>query len=270
MRYKNISLLLTILLLLTIVPTILADTELKITDPSEHRISLIIRGEGKLSTADSSHQNVDESGEITYTTSVTHEYLDIIVTLKKEAKQIKTQKFESIKSGDVYTITMVPGLDSTILSSDELAASESEEPVEEEVVKETETTEDTETEEVVEEPVEEEVVEETIENPETEVQASLTTGLAISDLMPSGKFSYVLWIVIGVGALLFIIIAARKKIDLSKKSPPENIDDKRLLSAEKRIKEAQDEINKIKNRSNNEKRLKDAQERFKKDQEEYG
>jgi|TARA_B100001971_G_C18186270_1_gene535828 hypothetical protein len=256
MRYKNISLLLTVLLLLTIVPTILADTEFKITAPNEHRISLIIREEGKLSTADSSHQNVGESGQITYTSSATAEYLDIIVTLKKEAKQIKTQKFESIKSGDTYTITIVPGLDTTILSSDELAASEAEELAEEEVV---------------EEPAEE-VVEETIENPETEeeidAQASLTAGLAINDLMPSGKFSYVIWIVIGVGALLFIIIVARSKIDLSKKSPSGNIDDKRLLSAEKRIKQAQEEIEKIKNRSNNEKRLKDAQERFKKDQEE--
>ncbi|MAH06845.1 hypothetical protein CMI38_01180 [Candidatus Pacearchaeota archaeon] len=253
MRYKNISLLLTILLLLTIVPTILADTEFKITAPSEYRISLFIREEGELTTTDSFHKNVDGSGELTLTTSASHEYLDVTVTLKKGTNQIKTHKFESVKSGDVYTITMVPGIDPTILSSDELAASESEETIEEE---------DTEVEEVVEETIEEEIEE------ETEAQASPTTGLAVSDLMPSGKFSYFLWVVIGVSALLFAILVARKKIDLSKKSPPENIDDKRLLSAEKRIKEAQDEINKIKNRSNNEKRLKDAQERFKKDQEE--
>jgi|TARA_B100001971_G_C18242570_1_gene571893 hypothetical protein len=271
MRSKKLLVLTTVLLLITILPTILASTEFKIDTVPDHRISLIIREDGKLSTLDSHH--TDTSSEIiSYSTSVSPNFLEVLISLKKDGIKLMDTKFSSLQAGDTYTITIKPGQDIEIISASELAAQETEktdepeEPVEEEV-EDTKSTEEEPEESPEENQLKEPEATETEDEPS--IQASPTTGFAISNLIPSGKFSYVLWIVIGVGALLFIIIIARGKMNSSGNAQGStSIDDKRLQKAENKLKEAQTEIDRIKNRSDKERKLKEAQERFKKDQDE--
>ena len=83
MRYKKINVLLISLLVITLLPSILASTEFKVNTLPDHRISLIIREEGKLSTLDS-HHITTESGTLSYTTSVSADNLDVLISLKKD------------------------------------------------------------------------------------------------------------------------------------------------------------------------------------------
>ena len=125
--------LIVIILLLLVIQTVIADTTFKIITLGDHRISLIIRENGKLTTIDSHHLNTG-NGDLTITSSVTPEYLDLIVTLKKNTEEIIERKFEEVKSGEEILIKFIPGDVELKLASE---VEEESEAINESVVNET-------------------------------------------------------------------------------------------------------------------------------------
>jgi len=265
MRYTKISIIASVFLLL-VLPTVLADTQFKIIAPEGHRVSTIIRAQGQLTTLESNHQDVSASGEITFTSTVTPEILDIIVTLKKDGEQIKNKKFENVTSQDSYIITMIPGEELTIISQAEKLKQEAEKNAPQEITQESAPIQNVSESDTQIVDTQEETIKTTNQESEQPAQKAIpTTGFTISSLIPSGKFSYILLVVVAVGALLFIIIAARSKFNTLGSN---QIDQRRIENAERRIKEVQMEIDRLKNKEDREKKMLQAREKLKTDQEE--
>tara|TARA_Y100000034_G_scaffold130705_2_gene189795 strand:- start:6341 stop:7168 length:828 start_codon:yes stop_codon:yes gene_type:complete len=265
-------------------PLVLASTEIKIKTVADHRISLIVRGEGKLTTVDSFHKDTID-GTMTFTTSASFDYLDFIVALKKDNIKVINKKFESKKSGETWDINMVPGEENIITSPSETIE-------EEEIVEEVEENSEGATEETskaAEEGAEDTEVntgetnseEETLDNEATETteeertdedatseseSPSPITGQAIKDLIP-GNTSYLLWIVVAVAILATVIVFAKNKLANKPSSTSPYATDARIRNAEKKIREAQEEINRLKSKDERTEKLRRLEERYKQDQE---
>lgn len=263
----------TVIVLLFLIPFTIASTDFTIKTIKDHRISLIVRGEGKLVTVDSFHKDTGEGSgeaELSFSTTSVHDYLDIIVSLKKDGNKIIDKSFSSLASGGNYIINMVPGEDNDIVLKSDLAAPE--EVVEEEAeTEETEEVVESETEETSDEIVEEETTEEVVETDEVEGSV-VGTGFSIKELIPSKSLSYIFWI-IGIVAVLFVVVVmARKRVGKRKGnfnfSSPSSGSDRRIDNAERRLKEAQEEIRKLKDKEDNQRKLREVEDRYKRDQEE--
>ena len=231
-----------VFLALLFMPVVFA-FDLNIKTLPEHRISVIVREAGKLVSLDSFHKDTG-TGEISFSSSVSKSELDLLVTLRKDGKNILNEKFESVALGDI-NINFFP---------DDFGIVESFEVVEEEVIEEV---------------VEEEVIEEVVEEPEVveEIPESKPgiTGNTISNLrgvFNSNIFYYIVGGLFVIGVLFFLILGSRKKIgNIKIKKIGEDYDVK-LNNAEQKLIEAKNELDELKNRRS---KLREAQERLKRD-----
>jgi len=258
---KCVLMVFTILTLL-LLPSILADASISIKTLPDHRVSVIVRNAGSLSTVDSLHKDTGSATAVNpdyvivdYIPSISNEQIDLLVTLKKDGIEILKEKFFELSTSDFININMLPG-DSGIVDSFE-------EIVEE--VDEEEVAEDVESEEVV--------IEETDEGVEDDdsVASPGITGNAVQgvkDVFSSGTPYYILGAILGIFALVFIIQIGRKKLERGsdfKVVKWGGNEDRRIADAEKKLTEAKKELDEINVRK---KKLTQAKEKFQKDREE--
>lgn len=240
------------------------ETSMTIKTLSNHRVSVIVREAGKLTTLESFHKDT-AGGELQISTNQVPASLDLIVTLKKDTSTIINKKFESVTAGKPIVINFVPGNVSLKTQAEidaETAAAETPEP--ETPVEET----------TNETPVEAEPLAETQTEAIEEIKKSNVSGLAIfSNKENAKKMYYGLGIIIALAVIVFLILFARKKIDQPSKFTVKKLSDikedhytdKKLRDAEKRIEEAKREIEEIKNKDSRVKQLKEQYEHDKKE-----
>jgi len=271
MEKRLIGVLVLISLIVLVTPMVLAiKTNMNITTLEGHRISVIVRETGKLSSLESFHNNT-KKGNILLSTSVSSNVLDLIVTLRKDGKEKLNEKFIGLDAGQDLYINFIPGdvgIKTEAEFEEELAALEAAK-AENETAEANETiTDDNESEE-------EAVADDGGSKPGL-------TGAAISNIKSAAFSKITYYIVFAIVIVFVVILIARKKVR-SKNSPVKikadtgNKEDKgdkgavkkddagKIEDIENKIKEAKEELDNIKNRK---KRLKDAEEKFKKDEEE--
>lgn len=283
MVLKKYKILIAVLMIFSIIlPVILADFVINIETLKDHRVSVIVRDEGKLTSLESFHQNTG-NGEISITSTVNKEYVDLLVTLKKDGATILNEKFPSMSTAKPIYITLIPG--------NVKATTGKEEPV----VNITNTTNSTANNSTANTTTQAQETSQpnitAIPNSSTpsnnsadekkDLNSTITGG--VTDFLEKGKdlvFSkntlYLIGTIIALVAVFMMITYARKKIKL-KKQPYLNFKfnlkdvgssqstEKRIETAERKLKEAQEEISDLKGR---ERRIREVEERFKKDKEE--
>jgi len=263
-----------VFLLLLVVPLVFASIDINIKTLPKHRVSVIIRDVGKLTSLDSHHKDTG-TGEFTINSDVDKSKIDLIVTLKKDGKNLLNEKFEEVSTSEVININLIPGEVKLTTGILEPEVNESEEETEE-VVEENVSEEGSEV-------VEEEVVEENVENTEiVEEEQKKESGKILGAIIGSGKSmatSKITYYIIGgilvVGVLFFVVAVARKKIGSKDEkfkvvklgeAQESNLDyDSKLENAEKKIKEAKEELDELKGKRD---KLKDLRERYERDKEE--
>ncbi len=279
---KSVLMVFTLLALL-ILPSVLADASISIKTLPDHRVSVIVRNAGSLSTIDSLHKETGPGTAVNpdyvivdYTPKISNTEVDLLVTLKKDGVEILKEKYYEVSTSDFININLLPGETGLVDSFDE--------PVEEEVVEEV--TEDEEASDEVEETTgeveetseaaEEEVVEEVVEesNEAEEESSEVTAGITgnavqnVKDVFSSKTPYYILGAIVGIFALVFIIQVGRKKLENGgsyKVVKWGGSEDRRLADAERKLAEAKKELDQINARK---KKLAQAKERFQKDREE--
>ena len=262
-----------IAIIIVLLPIVFAlETSMTIKTLSNHRVSVIVREAGKLTTLESFHKDT-AGGEVQILTNQDPTSLDLLVTLKKDTITILNKKFEAVKSGEKLVINFVPG-DVSLKTRAEIdaeaaaqAAAETPEPkapVEETASEET--------------PVETESAAETQTESVEELKNSKVSGLAIfSNKETTKKIYYGLGIIIALIVIVCIFFFVRKKIK-SKDSMTDSFKvrklsdikgdhytDRKLRDAEKRIEEAKREIEQIKNKDSRVRQLKEQYEHDKKE-----
>ena len=262
-----------IAIIIVLLPIVFAlETSMTIKTLSNHRVSVIVREAGKLTTLESFHKDT-AGGEVQILTNQDPTSLDLLVTLKKDTITILNKKFEAVKSGEKLVINFVPG-DVSLKTQAEIdaeaaaqAAAETPEPkapVEETASEET--------------PVETEPAAETQTESVEELKNSKVSGLAIfSNKETTKKIYYGLGIIIALIVIVCIFFFVRKKIK-SKDSMTDSFKvrklsdikgdhytDRKLRDAEKRIEEAKREIEQIKNKDSRVRQLKEQYEHDKKE-----
>lgn len=262
-----------IAVIIVLLPIVFAlETSMTIKTLSNHRVSVIVREAGKLTTLESFHKDT-AGGEVQILTNQDPTSLDLLVTLKKDTITILNKKFEAVKSGEKLVINFVPG-DVSLKTRAEIdaeaaaqAAAETPEPkapVEETASEET--------------PVETEPAAETQTESVEELKNSKVSGLAIfSNKETTKKIYYGLGIIIALIVIVCIFFFVRKKIK-SKDSMTDSFKvrklsdikgdhyiDRKLRDAEKRIEEAKREIEQIKNKDSRVRQLKEQYEHDKKE-----
>ena len=118
---KSIALIFIIAIVLQLSLT-LADTSIKIKTLPSHRISIIIREAGKLTSLESFHQDTS-SGELTIASTATVSNIDMLVTLKKDTENIINRKYEGLTTGQELFLNFIPG-EEGIKTAAEIAAEE--------------------------------------------------------------------------------------------------------------------------------------------------
>ena len=228
------------LLVLMVMPLVLASVDLSIKTAPNHRISVILRAVGELSTLDSFHKDTLD-GNVAISSFITKSEVDIHVILKSldvKGNFIKMAegRFDGVPTGEVININLMPGDVPEIVDS-----------FEEEVVKEEAV------EGEVEESPEEEIGEEEAVNEEAEI-----TGDAVGEI---GSFnSKTIYYIVGVVLLLligFYLVKSKKKMDKKgsgfkvvnlgdsdNKSDKDDYKD-RFSDAEKKLEEAQEALSKL-------------------------
>ena len=254
--------------LILLMPIVFAGANVEIKTLKNHRISLVVRNAGEL-TALNTYPKETGNGNLTIQLLENNDFLDLIITLNKDANKILTKKFENVENKEPIIINLIPGKVELIteikaeIKNETLEVNKTSEN--KNVTSETGnlSNEENKTEEVVVEGV-----------------GGAVTGSAIKKTeFTIKKISYIIGVVIGIAFLLMIIIYTRKKMIKEKGNfsefkirPVSDVkvmsSEQRLADAEKKIKDAEDEINRIKNRKYNEERLKQAEEKFRRDQEE--
>jgi hypothetical protein len=233
------------LLVLMVMPLVLASVDLSIKTSPNHRISVILRGVGELSTLDSFHKDTLD-GNVAISSFITKSEVDIHVILKSQDVQgnfikMAEGRFDGVPTGEVININIMPGEVPEIVDSFE------EEVVKEEAVEE----------EVEESPEEEhnhQIGEEEVVKEEAEI-----TGDAVGGI---GSFnSKTIYYIVGAVLLLligFYLVKYKKKMDkkgsgfkVVNLGESDNEGDKddyedRFSDAEKKIEEAREALSKLK------------------------
>ncbi len=268
---KRIAAICFVFLFVCLITTSIFALNIKIKSIPDHRISLIIRESGKLSSLESFHQETG-TGELTITSPVTADPLDIIVTLKKDGANLINRKYESVKNENLFLI-FIPG-DDKLMSQAEADAELAAKPSPTETTTETEASEENKKTTNEAEPTTETKTQE--ETAETETNDKLTT-FALLDKLPVDSS---LLVKIGVGLLVLIgavvmirVVPAFKRegtftikpLAKLKEEMSKTHVDKKVEEIEKKMKDLQSELDYVKNRDG---RMKEIQERMKKDQEE--
>ncbi|MEN9626057.1 MAG: hypothetical protein RL557_385 [archaeon] len=269
-----------VLLCLFVIQTVLAETTINVKSLPDHRISIIIREAGKLTSLESFHKDTG-TGELVIPVTTSVDSIDIIVTLKKDSQNIINRKYEGLETGKIYYLDFIPGEDKLQTQEEidaekakEIAPVETNPTVENEETQKTTADEQTDTEEPA---TEKEVPTET----HTETQKAKTddklTSFALLDKLPVDT-SWIMKIGIGllviIGAIVMIkVVPAFKKEETFTVRPLSELKremgkthaDKRIEEIEKKIHDAQRELEALRNHDS---RLKEVQDRVKKDQEE--
>lgn len=246
----------TLLFLLLVNVASAANTEITVKTVVNYDITINILGATeKYEFFKSFHENAGPTGKVTVVYPGEQEAIDIIVKVTQGKREVLKERFEEYVTGKQYYIEMVPGFEATISEGGDpaLAPVEPEETVEE-----------------PEEPIEspEETVEET-----TEDTSAGITGNAVSKVGDFFSNSTVYFTIIGLVVGLVVIFFVIKKVRTSQspnqinirklgKSPQLSQSEistrQEIIEAEKRIKEAQAQINKLKN----EDRIKQIEQRI--------
>jgi hypothetical protein len=228
-----------------------------------HRISIVIRETGKLTTLESFHQSTND-GKVVISTTSSPNLIDIITTLRKDTVTILNENFESVDANKPIFINLIPGSVS-ISNEDPNAVVEKPEINETEAINETR--------EAIENTT---VVSEVIENPNK--QTGKLTGFAVSSIksISSSKITY--YVIGGLFiAAVFVFIMIKRKNNFSKEFKTSNLrlnfqtpsnpsqDDSKILEAERKIQEAREELDDIKNRKG---KIREAEEKLQRDKEE--
>ncbi len=230
-------------IVLMVLPMVLA-VEIDVKTLSGQTVTVFLREPGAFDVLDF-HQGEAVDGKVTFTSDFTKDLVDLQVNVGR--------------NGDNLIVIKRPGIDATgtidLYLPSEDGARVTVTPFVEEVVEE---------EVVEEEVVEEEVVEEEVE----EVANSAITVNAVSSLkniLSSKSSYYVVGVILALFAIAFIIQVGRNKIGKGDFKVVKYGDDSRLEDAERKLTEAKEELDDIKNRK---KKLAEAKARFKRDKEE--
>tara|TARA_Y100000310_G_scaffold330452_1_gene402103 strand:- start:5317 stop:6084 length:768 start_codon:yes stop_codon:yes gene_type:complete len=236
------------------------DTQINIKTLSNHRVSVTVReAENFRSNLGSFHKDTGE-GDLTITTSVSVDKIDLVLQLKKDGVNILSEKATNISVGFPVYINLIPG---------EFSWSDENPNVEPEV-NETEETNETE--------VEEEVVEEEPEISEEEIEeekeSGKITGFVVDgtkNIVTSKITYYTIGAIFGLAILFFIVVYSKKKLKNKKGSyidfkvkdddKEKSVKNAELEDAEKKLNEAKRELDDIKNRKS---KLQEAKENFEK------
>ena len=230
-------------IVLMVLPMVLA-VEINVKTLSGQTVTVFLREPGAFDVLDF-HQGEAVDGVVTFTSDFTKDLVDLQVNVGKNGDSIIVFKKPSIDATGVIELYLPSEQGATVTTVP--LVEEIEEVVEEEVV-------------------EEEVVEEEVANSAITVNAVSN----IKDILSSKKSYYILGAILALFAIAFIIQISRNKIGNKDnfrivKFNNNNKDDERIEDAEKKLAEAKEELDDIKNRK---KKLAEAKARFKKDKEE--
>jgi len=253
-----------ILFVLLIMPVVLAkETTINIKTLAEHEVILKTLdpypSEGESNIIEYFEETSDEDGEVSFTSYSSKGQIDILVIVEKDGNRIKINdeflhKFEKKATGGIINLDVK---EKPVVIEPEPKPIVEPEPV---------------VEEVVEEPEPEVVVEEIEEQPES----GKLTGLFIDKgkaVVTSKTTYYIIGGIFLLSFFFFMILMVRKKLKAKKgtyldfKVKPyrefkeEDYDDK-ILSAEKKIKEAEKELEEI---TSKRKQLREVKEKFERD-----
>jgi len=255
--------LITILLLLTlaILPMVSADTEISVKTLKFHQVNVFVLQGGEVyQLLEEFHEESDKYGRVNVISKINDPTIDLLVNVKWNGNQVVAQKFEDLSTSEKIEVTLPE-------SAKEIPDAPAEENTTE--GNETKVTEETGTEENSQNPEEETTTEE--ENP---AQEPTTTGNTVLDNETESNSPKTFWF-IGIGLIVVVIalFLMKKMFSGSTSQPqqfgtgnsPKDFDQKRtemeIEKAERRIKEAQVEINKIKNEG----KIKEAQKKIEED-----
>jgi preprotein translocase subunit SecG len=278
---KKLGILIAIFAVVIMLPVISAlDTKITVKTLENHRISIVVRGSGELSTLESFHKDTG-TGALSITTSSSKTEIDLITTVRKDGVKIINEKFEGLKAGEEIVLQLLPGNVKIIDEEETVTVNETEEEEEEEVVETNETQEEQVAEAEIEELAEEVNLDAEAEENLEEINEEDTsvTGSAVSSNKTFG-FTKVTYYIIGaiflVSAIAFTIFTLKNKkvktksnktyinFKVTRKKGNENskeeiASDEKILEVEKKIMDAKKELENIKNKK---KRIEDAKRRF--------
>lgn len=268
---KKIVLIIFIIVLIT--QLILAG-EINIKTYPNHRISVIIRPSGELSSLDSFHQDTGD-GNVKLSLSAPVDEIDLLVTLKKDGVKLLDKKFKEVSTEKPINIKFIPGETPEIVESfEEKKETESnvtldDNNTEEKVIenKKLESLEENKTEKLEEEKDVKDVKEKVGENVEEVVPITGKTVESLKKIVTS-KLTYYIIGVVAIIAVFFLVYFMRNKIPtdfkIRKLSSMRDYEGK-LADAEKKLESAKEELDEIKDKK---KKLREARERFEKDRKE--
>ena len=252
-----------LLFVILVMPLFLA-LDLNIKTLPGHKISVIIRAVGQLSSLDSYHQETGD-GNVFISSEVSEDPVDLLVTLKKDDINILNKKFEGVSTAKLININFVPGEEIGIFDKkekNETQVNVTESNASVQTSNDAENSNDAE--KITNQTSEIEGVEE-VEKPGITSKAIEN----IKDIVTSKTTYYIIAGIVAVVILFFAVRFTRGRF------PPESFrvtklssissHDKRLEDAERKLDDAKKELDEIKNRKN---KLEEARERFKRDQKE--
>ncbi len=230
-----------------IIPFVSAmDTEINVKTLPDHKASIFIKEGGKLVTLESFHEVADSEGMISITYTGSQDFLDIIVKVTENGEKILLVKFEGYDAGFPIYIQAKPG--DSLRDYSGLEAEEEEEEVEETAAEE------------------EEVEDEVEEEPEVEVEdeveegtAGVTGGVISDEGFDFSSISGKMYLIIGGVVIGIVVLLVFVKFGMSKLKDPafsyktvKPVPDvgkmeKEIDKAERKIREAKEEISKITN-----------------------
>jgi len=276
MKKREITFVAFLLVLLLAISGVYAiDTKIKITTYPDHKLFVDFLEKNPVSLIESFNLNSDSEGEVEFVFSTENSVFDVSVFVFNGGEQICKNKFEDLIPGEPVNFIMYPGNFEIIKNYDELE--------EENITEEENLTIEVEQEEIVEE--------------EIPIDSVPITGMATSE--ETGEnflMGNIIYFVVGFLVLVALVFVGSLKLksiqktkNYSQEKPQKEIKVKKLSEklqemkedqkdkigdfqgaieeAEKKIKDAQKEINKLKNAGKIEeleKRMKEDQEALKK------
>lgn len=229
-----------------------------------HKISVIIRAAGQLSSLDSYHQETGD-GNVFISSEVSEDPVDLLITLKKDNINILNKKLDGVSTAKLININFVPGEEIGIVAKEEkneTQANVTEANVTSNINNETAgTTEQNEQTGQV-------TTNESVEDVEKPGITSKTIG-TIKNIATSKTTYYIIAGIAAIAILFFVVRFARDRFPSESfkvtKLSSISSHDKRLEDAERKLDAAKKELDEIKDRK---KRLQEAKERFRRDQKE--
>ena len=240
----NKILLLSVLALVLIVPFALATTEINVKTLPEHKVSIFVLEPAEVYTLlESYHVVSDSSGIVTVSYSENINKVNIKVKVTKDGQEVLLHDFEDMDTGGSLYLQVIPG--SVLENYREVEEKEAQDAAAQAEAAAAEAA------------ILENQAEQTDEAPAGGDAG--VTGFAVSDVVP--KFSNMTYFIVGgiILALVVVVFVLKsgalssivKKdpaFDYKKVNPERGEMDKELENAERRIREAETEIAKLRNK----------------------